>query len=298
MQKRTMYVLMTLLMFAWGLEYIFAKRALEVFEPITLLFFKYCIGFLVVVMIKIRRDPKSLIRKKDIPIFVLCSLFGEIGYFAFEYTAMDYLPISLITIILAFVPALSIIIDKAVFKKKVTPAMGIGIALCIAGVVLIIGVDYKILFQGRIVGYLLAFGAVTTWNLYNFLTASLHNEYSSVSLTLNQLVVTVLLSWPYAFTHMPEKGAVTAAVIGGVVYLGVLSAGIGFMIQVRALHILGPTITAMFSNFLPVTATFFGWLILGETISLVQMLGGIIVIAAGYMVIKEKGKVEEICHDD
>ena len=36
--------------------------------------------------------------------------------------------------------------------------------------------------------------------------------------------------------------------------------------------------------------TIFGWLILKQTISPLQMLGGVIVITAGYIVIKEKGK--------
>jgi drug/metabolite transporter (DMT)-like permease len=41
----------------------------------------------------------------------------------------------------------------------------------------------------------------------------------------------------------------------------------------------------------------FGWLILKETIQPAQMLGGAIVIAAGYLVIKEKGRLEELSHD-
>ena len=296
-QKRTMYLLMILLMFAWGLEYIFAKQALSIMESLTLVFFKYCIGFVVVLFIKLKAEGKSLMRKKDIPLFACCAIFGEIGYFYLEYTAMEYLPISLITIVLAFVPALSILIDKAVFKKKITKKMTVGILFCVIGIVLVIGVDYHLLFQGRIIGYLLAFGAVISWNFYNFLTASLHERYGSATLTLNQLICTVLLTWPYALAHLPDPESITLGVVGGIIYLGALSTGIGFIIQVRSLHILGPTVTAIFSNFLPVTTTLFGWLILKETILPVQMLGGIIVIAAGYIVIKEKGRVEDLTND-
>lgn len=296
-QKRNMYLLMIVLVFAWGLEYIFAKKALNVMEPMTLVFFKYMIGTMVVLIIKLKTEGKSLMRKKDIPLFLFCAIFGEIGYFYFEYTAIGFLPVSLVTIVLAFVPALSIIIDKAVFKRKATKKMAVGILLSVIGIIFVIGVDYKILFQGRLVGYLLAFGAVITWNLYNFLTASLHDRYNSATLTLNQLICTILLVWPYAFTHLPEPGTLTMGVIGGILYLGILSTGFGFLIQVRSLHILGPTVTAIFSNFLPVTTTLFGWLILKETISPVQLAGGTIVIAAGYLVIKEKGRLEELSHD-
>jgi len=119
-QKRNMYLMMIVLVFAWGLEYIFAKQALTVMEPLTLVFFKYLIGLVVVLLIKLRAEGKSLMRVKDIPLFIFCAIFGEIGYFYFEYTAMEYLPVSLITIVLAFVPALSVLIDKAIFKKKIT----------------------------------------------------------------------------------------------------------------------------------------------------------------------------------
>ena len=296
-QKRNTYLLMTFLVFAWGLEFIVAKHALNVVMPLTLVFFKYLIGLGVALIIKLKTEEKSLLRKKDIPLFILCALFGQIGYFYFEYSAIEFLPVSLITIILAFVPVLSVITDKVVFKKKATKKIVAGILLSIMGIVLVIGVDYKILFQGRINGYLLAFGAVTTWNLYNFLTASLHDRYETVTLTLNQITCSALLIAPYALGHLPVWGAVTADVVAGILYLGILSTGIGFLICVRSLHILGPTVTAIFSNFLPVTTTLFGWLILKETISSIQMAGGAIVIAAGYIVIKEKGRLEELSHD-
>lgn len=296
-KKNRMYLLMVLLVFAWGLEYIFAKQALTIMPALTLVCFKYTIGFLVVLGIKLKLDGRGMMRKEDIPLFICCAVFGEIGYFYVEYTAMDYLPVSLITIVLAFVPALSIVIDRVKYKKKSTTIMTMGILLSIFGIALVIGVDYHILLQGRIIGYLLAFGAVLLWNVYNFLTASLHERYDSATLTLNQLICTVLITFPYALTHLPGSGTITPSVIGGLLYLGVLSTGFGFMVQVRALHILGPTVTAIFSNFLPVTTTLFGWLILRETILPIQMLGGAIVIAAGYMVIKEKGRVEDLSHD-
>jgi drug/metabolite transporter (DMT)-like permease len=296
-QKKKMYLLMTVLVFAWGLEYIFAKQALNIMDPLTLIFFKYFVGFAVVAVIKFKTEGKSLFRKKDIPIFIFCAIFGEIGYFYLEYSAMGYLPVSLVTIVLAFVPALSIIIDKVLYKKKTTRKITLGLVLSIVGIALVIGVDYRILFQGRLAGYLLAFGAVISWNLYNFMTASLHENYGSVTLTLNQIVCSLLMILPFAFRHMPAPETVTIGVVAGVLYLGLFSTGLGFIIYVRALNVLGPTVTAIFSNFLPVTTTLFGWLILKETISILQMAGGTLVIFAGFLVIKEKGRLEELSND-
>ena len=91
---------------------------------------------------------------------------------------------------------------------------------------------------------------------------------------------------------MPPAEAFTPPIIAGLIYLGVMNAGIGFLISVRSIHVIGPTPTAMFSNFLPVTSTFFGWLFLNETLTGMQIIGGIIVIASACVVIREKGKLE------
>ena len=283
---------MTCLVTTWGFDYVVAKHALELLQPLTLLFLKYAIGFIPVFIIKMKIDRKGMVRKKDIPLFILCSICGEILYYTCEYTAMDYIPVSLITIILAFVPAFAIIIEKVIFKRTVTKAMTIGVIVCVLGVVLIIGVDIEQILQGRWIGYLLAFGAVLCWNAYNFLTASLHENYTSITLTCTQLICTSLLIMPYAIHTMPPAEAFTPPIIVGLVYLGVINAGLGFLITVRSLHVIGPTASAMFSNFLPVTSTFFGWLFLNEMITGMQIVGGVIVIASACVVIREKGRLD------
>lgn len=290
--KTIVYILMSFLVTTWGFDYVVAKHALELFQPLTLLSLKYAIGLIPVLIIKLKTDRKTIVRKKDIPMFILCSIFGEILYFACEYTAMDFIPVSLITIILAFVPAFAIIIERVVFKKKASKAMTAGVIVCVLGVALIIGVDIELLLQGRWIGYLLAFGAVLSWNAYNFLTASLHENYTSITMTCTQLICTSLIILPYALHNMPPAESFTPPIIAGLIYLGVMNAGIGFLISVRSLHVIGPTASAMFSNFLPVTSTFFGWVFLHEAITGWQILGGIIVIASACVVIREKGKSE------
>jgi hypothetical protein len=52
-------------------------------------------------------------------------------YMVSEYTAMDYIPLSLISIILAFVPALSIVIERIVYKRQPRRKTVIGVAACI-----------------------------------------------------------------------------------------------------------------------------------------------------------------------
>ncbi len=295
--RKTAFLMMCGLVMLWGLDYVLAKKALEVLAPMNLLFLKYSTGLLLMLAVKLKVDRKHWVRPKDIPLFVLCSITGEILYFFCEYTAMDYIPVSLITIILSFVPAVSIIIERVVFRKKFNAKIVAGVLMCIIGVAVVIGTDFRELLGGRAIGYVLAFGAVISWNMYNFLTARLGEEYSGVNLAFTQLCCTVLLVMPYALHTMPPIEDFTPGVIGGIIYLGFGSAGIGFFIMVNGLKVLGPTVSAMFSNFLPVTATFFGWLFLGQVIGISQLIGGVIVIVSSCIVIAEKGKMEERSND-
>ncbi len=295
--RKAAFLMMCGLVMLWGMDYVLAKKALEVLAPMNLLFLKYSIGFLFLFAVKLKFDRRHWVRPRDIPLFILCSITGEILYFFCEYTAMDYIPVSLITIILSFVPAVSIIIERVVFRKKFNTRIVAGVLMCIVGVAVVIGADFRELFNGRITGYLLAFGAVFSWNMYNFLTARLGEGYSGVTLAFTQLCCTVLLVMPYALHTMPPIEDFTPGVIGGIIYLGLGSAGIGFFIMVNGLKVLGPTISAMFSNFLPVTATFFGWLFLGQVVGISQLMGGVIVIVSSCIVIAEKGKMEERSND-
>jgi len=276
---------MTIVCFLWGLEYIAAKNALVAFTPITLVFVKFSIGIALVLILKLIIDRRFPLKKADIPLLILCAIFGEVLYYASEYGAMAYLPVSVITIILAFVPSLSLLLELIIYKTRPTLLMIAGVFISIIGVSLVISADFAELLSGKYIGYLLAFGAVISWNVYNFITKRLTDTYKPLDLTLYQLVCAVLISAPIALSNMPELSALDTSVWTGVIYLGCVSGFIGFLIYINAIAVIGPTPCAIFSNFLPVTATLFGWWLLGERISGVQIIGGIIVIFSGVMVI-------------
>lgn len=292
-RKKVSFLLMFLSVTFWGLDYSVAKNALDLLDPMSLMFFKYAGGLVMITAVKLAMDRKFTVRKKDIAFFVLCSLTGQILYYFCEYSAMEYIPVSLITIVLAFVPGVSIVVERIIFKKHFSARICAGLIICVIGVALVIGADFKVLLQGRAIGYILAFGAVLSWTTYNFITAKVSENYTSLTMSFNQILCTVLLSMPYAFKVMPPAEAFTPDIIISLLYLGLISAGLGYMILVRGIGDLGPTVSAMFNNFLPVTSTFFGWLILGQNISPLQIVGGIIVVIASCVVITEKGKLEK-----
>ena len=291
-EKALAHILMIFLVFCWGFDYVPAKWALEMMSPSAVAFYKYAIGLACVLIIKIATGNKNLVRKKDIPIIILCAAFGQALYFECEYNAMEYMPVAPITIILSFVPIVSVVIERLIYKRRANARIVIGIIICIIGVGLVIGADLSIIFQGRGIGYLLAIGAVLSWNIYNFITASL-DEYDGLTLSMTQMICTTLILIPLAMPSMPSPAEFDMRIILGLLWIGLFDSGFGYLILVYGLQKLGPTTSALYSNFLPVTTAFFGVLFLGETLTPLQIIGGIVVIAAGFIVIKEKGRLDE-----
>ena len=284
--------MMAILVIAWGFDYVPAKWGMEVMSPMVLLFFKYAVGVAVMLIIKAVQKNWTVIRLKDVPIFIICAIVGEIIYFGCEYSAMDYLPVSLITIILTFVPVVSIISERIIYKRSATKKIIIGILICIVGVTLVIGTDFSVIMQGRGICYLLAIGAVLSWNGYNFITASLE-RYDSITISFTQMLCTIILLTPMAIHNIPPASEFNKWIIFGILWIGIVNSGVGFLIYVYGLQKLGPTTMALYSDFLPVSTTFFGALMLKESISTLQIIGGIIVVGAAFVVIREKGRVDE-----
>lgn len=283
--------LMILLVFIWGMEYVAAKISQTVFETMTIVTIKYCLAIFVIGAAKLITKSHSLLHKKDIPVFFLCALLGQVLYFSCEYKAMDYIPVGLITILLSFIPIFSIITERILYKKEPTRKMMVGILVCIVGVVLIIGVDFADIRSGQFLGYLLSFGAAFCWNAYNFVTERIAERYDPPTLLFNQMICTLLLIAPIGISQFPGFSAFdTPVIVCAALFQGLMCSGCGFLMYVFALSKLGPTTMAIYNNFLPVTTVLLGWMLLGETLTLLQIAGMIIVIAAGFMVIAEKAK--------
>jgi drug/metabolite transporter (DMT)-like permease len=292
-ERKLMFLLMSLLVCFWGIGFIFVVVALEVLDPASLVFYRYLSVFFLILLYKKVKIGGGFMRKKDIPIYLACAVFGDILFFYSEAFAIYYLPVSIVSIMLALVPILSVAIERGLYKRQTNAKIGIWIFVCIIGVAFTIGVDITAFLEGNIIGYLLALVAVVAWNSRNFIVASLHKRYDTVTLTLNLMFCVILILLPNAIRSVPDVSEITPTLVISVLFLGIVNSGYGFLVTIRALHVLGPTTTALFSNFLPVTATLFGFLILNQTISLAQIFGGIVVVLAGYVVIKEKGKLEQ-----
>ena len=81
-------LMMSMLVCFWGLDYVFAKEALNILQPMNLLFLKYSVGFIVLSAITLTLARTTIVRLKAIPWFLLCAFFGALLSFFCEYNTV------------------------------------------------------------------------------------------------------------------------------------------------------------------------------------------------------------------
>lgn len=153
-----------------------------------------------------------------------------------------------------------------------------GLALCIAGGSALIGESYGFLPQ-RLAGDL--FGVITAVFFGGYILAIRHNRarFAAARLALLSTAISALCLFVIAVafepTLLPRSVGGFAALMG----LALISQVGGQGLLTVALGTLPATFSSLVIFLEAVAAAAFGWLILGERLGIVQMLGGVLILA-------------------
>ncbi|OZI16305.1 EamA family transporter [Bordetella genomosp. 7] len=99
-----------------------------------------------------------------------------------------------------------------------------------------------------------------------------------------QLLAGGLVLLPFAAWLEPPLPELTAANIGGLAYLAVIGGAFTYALWFRGLARLGPAAVAALGFLSPMTAVILGWGLLGQSLTLPQLVGMIVVIGSVWVV--------------
>ncbi len=138
-----------------------------------------------------------------------------------------------------------------------------------AGLFLLSGLGRLALAPGD--GWVVA--CAVMWALHVILIGRLASQVDALRLALVQYVVCGVLSLGIALAVGHDTQAGLATAWGAIVYNGVTSVGLGFTLQVIGQRHAPPTDAAIILSMESVSAVLFGWLLLGERLVAVQVVG-------------------------
>ncbi|MFT5707386.1 MAG: putative blue pigment (indigoidine) exporter [Oceanospirillaceae bacterium] len=120
----------------------------------------------------------------------------------------------------------------------------------------------------------MAFGTVLS---KKWLSENKQHSVSPLTFTAWQLVAGGILLLPAAVILEPALPNLSNENIFGLIYLGLVGAGLTYLLWFRGLAKLSPNAIAPLGFLSPVTAVFLGWIVLGQSLSVLQFAGAAII---------------------
>lgn len=281
--KKTLATLTALLaQIIFGFSFMFTKTALQSASPLVVIANRHMIAFLGMTVVMIVSKTKIRITR-DIWKLLLMSLFQPVFYFIFESYGIQMTTSSFSSVMIALIPVVTMISGIFVLGELPSLMQYAFTAMSVAGVALMA-------VQGRVegtvtpLGMLLLFGAVVSSVGYNITSRKISNEYSVFERTYAMAFVGFVVFLGVALVENYKNPAVlitefaSVSYLCSVVYLGIVSSVIAFLLLNFANTHLPVAKTTVFSNITTVVSVFAGAVFLKERLTAVSIFAAAMII--------------------
>lgn len=265
----------------WGLAFVAQAQGMEHIGPFTFTASRSLVAiiFLYLTYIFFNKTSKSYREqkfdmKRTIRGGVLCGLVFTFGI-NFQQIGLVYTTAGkasfLTALYIVFIPIIGLFYGKKINKK---------LQLCI--VLAMIG-TYLMSVKGSLsmnIGDLITIFGSIVFAIHILMLSEFSKDTNAVLVSLIQFAVCGFFSLIAALIFEGiEIDAILKSYLA-ILYVGILSSGVGFTIQLMALKELDPVVASMISSLESVFGAVFGWLILSQSMSEREIIGGIIIFLA------------------
>ncbi|MEX0287178.1 MAG: DMT family transporter [Paracoccaceae bacterium] len=267
--------------FVWGMGVVFAKAAIESFPPILLMCFRFAVAAALLVWFV------PLPHGHFARLFWIAVVSAAIQY-ALVFTGLKWLDASIAVLIIQLEVPILTIVGVLFLGESTTLRKWAGIALAFAGVGLIAGVPEVAAAWGAVIMVIL--GSVS-WAIGQAMVRGLHGLDGLTTTAWVAVMATpqlLIMSLIFETGQVEAIGSAGLTVWATVVYLGILMTAVGYGMWYSLLRRNPVSQVAPFLLLLPVFGVVGSYLVLGETLATIAILGGLIVIAGVALILTDK----------
>ncbi|MBN7784189.1 EamA family transporter [Ponticoccus gilvus] len=272
MARRTDLILTALAPAIWGSTYIVTTELLPDGYPMTVAMLRALPAGLLLLVVT-RSLPRGIWLARS---FLLGALNFSVFWWLL-FVAAYRLPGGVAATVGAVQPLVVLYLSKLLLDQGIRPAA------VIAGIGGLLGVGLLVLTPGAAldwVGLLAALGGAISMAFGTVLTRRWQPPVPALTFTAWQLTAGGLLLLPVAFLVEPALPPLDTAAVFGFVWLGLIGGAATYFLWFRGIARLDPATVAPLGLLSPVAATLLGLAILGQTLSAVQTIGMLLVLAS------------------
>jgi drug/metabolite transporter (DMT)-like permease len=289
------YLLLIATTILWGGTAVSGKFVLAEFPPITIGVIRYGTTALLLGAVFWRTLPalRSVTRNDLRQIFwagILGAFLNHIAFFLGLYYASaahaSILPSTIST-------PWTLVLAARLGRERIRPGQIAGILLCFLGVVLVVRPDHLLGGLGRmtLVGDALLVICGICWGSYQYLARVIMRRIAPVATLVLAMAVGSALLVPLALLEHPWAAvrAAHALAWSNLAYVTLVSTVLAFWWWSVGLGRLGAGRTAIFSNLIPVFGVLLAWIVLGERLSPIQLIGAALAVT-GVVVVQRASR--------
>lgn len=265
----------------WGTTFISTKILLADFAPIEILFFRFLMGFLLLLVLFPGR-LKGVSRRQEM-IFAAAGFCGICMYYLLENIALTFTTASNVGVIISAAPFFTAILGHIFLKaeERLQVKFFLGFLISMAGVSLLSFQGEKLSVNPK--GDMLALFAAFVWACYSILTRKIGSFGYPIVLTtrrtffyglLFMLPVLFFFDFSWDMTRFANTTYLT-----NMVYLGMGASAFCFVTWSFAVKVLGAVKTSIYIYLVPVITIVTAVLVLKESVTWGTAGGAVLVIA-------------------
>ncbi|MFJ7684712.1 DMT family transporter [Peribacillus butanolivorans] len=273
----------------WGGMYVVVKVVVDSVPPLELVWFRYVIAIVALLIIGVVTKQSWRIEKRDWLLIFMIGLIGNTISIVTQEIGTMLSTAQMGAIITSTTPAFMVLFARMILKEKITFKKALSIILATIGVCIIVGNAH--INSSNQLGAVSLLIAALTWSLMSVLIKRVPGQYSQIVVTTYAILVSIVLLTPFTINRLDKldfQAMIHPTIWGGLLYLGVISTACAFLLWNRGLQMLNASSGGLFFFFQPIVGTFLGWLLLGEQIGLPFWMGTILIFIGVIFVIREE----------
>lgn len=266
----------------WALNFSVVKSALSEIDPLSFNGLRFVFAAAVIWLVLLWRGEQFTIPRRDwLPLFGM-GLLGNLIYQGLFIFGIDYTYAANAAVMLGTIPIWVAIFSHLFRLEQMNLLKAAGVVAAFAGIVFIVsgGPNPFSLESETLWGDLIIIAAAVVWGGYTILSKTFLNRYTPIQFSAVMASIGAVVLFLVGLPNMLQLQwtTISAASYGGLLYSGLLSIGVAYLIWNYGLQTVGAVHTATYQNLVPVLGLLFGILLLNESLSLLQYLGSGLVV--------------------
>jgi drug/metabolite transporter (DMT)-like permease len=289
-RKLIIYIEALLAVVIWGGNFIATKVTLREVSPATIVWLRFGIGILILGFTVVARKQFAFPARRELAYFALLGFLGVAFHQWLQATGLITAAATTTAWIVTTIPVFTALLGWLVLKEKLGLRRVGGMILATVGVILIVSKgDLGSLFSGAFVSFgdfLILISAVN-WAVFSVLS----RRGLAAHPATRMMFFVMAFGWLYAniwlFGFGPGLSEIPHLSLGGwggILVLGVLGSGVAYIAWYDALQALPASQLSVFINIEPLVTTVLATFLLGESITLLLVLGAGMILFGVYLV--------------